>query len=71
MLIFGSIGLDGVMSELCCKGTVLQRNYRKMTIYECILPYLFQSEGNNSLQKVRCSYLKVMKIKKSVSIFIT
>ena len=28
----GSIGLDDVISELCYKATILQRNYRKMTI---------------------------------------
>ena len=26
------IGMDSAISELCCKGTILQRNYRKMTI---------------------------------------
>ena len=30
--MFGSIGMDHVISELCYKGTILQRNYRKMTI---------------------------------------
>ena len=30
--IFGSIGLHHVISELCYKGTILQRKYRKMTI---------------------------------------
>ena len=28
----GSIGMDCVIRELCYKGTLLQRNYRKMTI---------------------------------------
>ena len=32
MLDLGSIGL---ISELCYKGTILQRNYRKMTILLC------------------------------------
>ena len=32
MLYLGSIGMDRVISELCYKGTILQRNYRKMTI---------------------------------------
>ena len=32
MLYLGSIGMDCVISELCYKGTILQRNYRKMTI---------------------------------------
>ena len=27
----GSIGIDNVLSELCYKGIILQRNYRKMT----------------------------------------
>ena len=31
-LSLGSIGMDHVISELCYKGTILQRNYRKMTI---------------------------------------
>ena len=29
---FGSIGMDHVISELCYIETILQRNYRKMTI---------------------------------------
>ena len=28
-LCFGFIGMDHVISELCYKGTILQRNYRK------------------------------------------
>ena len=32
MLYLGSIGMDRVISEPCYKGTILQRNYRKMTI---------------------------------------
>ena len=32
MLYLGSIGMDCVISELCYKETILQRNYRKMTI---------------------------------------
>ena len=32
MPFLGSIGMDRVISELCCKGTIFQRNYRKMTI---------------------------------------
>ena len=32
MLCLGSRGIDGVISELCYKGTNLQRNFRKMTI---------------------------------------
>ena len=31
-LCLGFIGLDSVISESCYKGTILQRNYRKMTI---------------------------------------
>ena len=31
MLCMGSIGMDCVKSELCYKGTILQRNYGKMT----------------------------------------
>ena len=31
-LYLGSIGVDPVISELCFKGTILERNYRKMTI---------------------------------------
>ena len=32
MIYLRSIGMDHVISELCYKGTILQRNYRKMTI---------------------------------------
>ena len=32
MLCLGSIEMDGVTSDSCYKGTLLQRNYRKMTI---------------------------------------
>ena len=32
MLCFGSTENDFVISELCYKGTILQRNYRKMTM---------------------------------------
>ena len=32
-LCLGSIGIDSVIGELCYKGIILQRNYRKMTIY--------------------------------------
>ena len=32
MLYLGSIGMDNVISEPCYKGTILQRDYRKMTI---------------------------------------
>ena len=32
MPYLGSIGMDHVISELCCKRTILQKNYRKMTI---------------------------------------
>ena len=32
MLYLGSIGMDRVISDPCYKGTILQRNYRKMTI---------------------------------------
>ena len=32
MLCFGSIGMDGALHEPCCKVTILQSNYRKMTI---------------------------------------
>ena len=28
----GSIGMDCVITETCYKGTILQKNYRKMTI---------------------------------------
>ena len=31
-LCMGSIGIDLVISESCYKGTILQMNYRKMTI---------------------------------------
>ena len=31
MLYLWFIGIDGVISEVCYKGTLLQRNYRKMT----------------------------------------
>ena len=31
-LCLGYIGMDRVISELCYKGTTLQKNYRKMTI---------------------------------------
>ena len=30
--MFVVIGMDHVISELCYKGTILQRNYRKMTV---------------------------------------
>ena len=33
-LCLGSIELDHVISELCYKGIILLRNYRKMTIWE-------------------------------------
>ena len=36
MLCFGSIGMDRVIYESCFKGTVLQRNYKKMA-FSCIL----------------------------------
>ena len=32
MLCLGSLGMDRVISETCYKGTILQRNSRKMTI---------------------------------------
>ena len=32
ILYLGSIGMDRVISEPCYKETILQRNYRKMTI---------------------------------------
>ena len=32
MLCLVYIGLDYVISEMCSKGEILQRNYRKMTI---------------------------------------
>ena len=32
MLYLGFIGMDRVISEQCYKGTILQKNYRKMTI---------------------------------------
>ena len=32
MLSLGSIGKDYVINESCCEGSILQRNYRKMTI---------------------------------------
>ena len=32
MLNLGSIGMDHVLSESCYKETILQWNYRKMTI---------------------------------------
>ena len=32
MLLSGSIGMDHVISKSCYKGTILQRNYKKMTI---------------------------------------
>ena len=31
MQYLGSIGMDSFISELCYKGKILQRNYRKMT----------------------------------------
>ena len=31
-LCLGSIGMDHVISELCYKGTILQRNVMKMTL---------------------------------------
>ena len=34
MLCLGLIGMNSVISELCCKrDSILQRTYRKMTIY--------------------------------------
>ena len=33
MLCLGSIGMDHVISEPCYKGAILQRKYRKMTIF--------------------------------------
>ena len=32
-LCLGSIGMDHVINVSCYKGTMFQRNYRKMTIY--------------------------------------
>ena len=32
----GSIGIDNVIIESCYKGTIFQRNYRKMTIFMVI-----------------------------------
>ena len=32
MLCLGSIGMNLDISQLCYKGTILQRNYRKMTM---------------------------------------
>ena len=32
MLCLGSIGMDHVITVSCYKGTILQKNYRKMTI---------------------------------------
>ena len=32
MLFWGSMGIDRVISELCYKGKILQRNFRTMTI---------------------------------------
>ena len=29
--MYGFIGMDLIISEVCYKGTILQRNYRKMT----------------------------------------
>ena len=44
-LIWGPvIGMDHVISELCYKGIILQRNYTKMTIYNpiiCKIPWYF------------------------------
>ena len=34
MLCLGSIGMDRVISKFCFKRTILQRNYRKMTILQ-------------------------------------
>ena len=31
-LFLRSIGMDSIIREACYKGTILQRNYRKMTI---------------------------------------
>ena len=44
-----SIGIDHVISELCSKGTILQRNYRKITI--------LWSFSFNSFEKLEEKYL--------------
>ena len=32
MISVASIGMDCIIDKSCCEGTILQRNYRKMTI---------------------------------------
>ena len=50
----GSIGMDCVISELCYVGTILQRNFRKMTItwsfsYNCCVKLLRKKFGSHNM----------------------
>ena len=52
--IFGSIEMDLVISEPCYKGTILQRNYRKMTIiwsfsYNSFVKFHVKKNENHSM----------------------
>ena len=58
MLCLGSIGMDCVVSELSYKGTIIQMNYRKMTIlwsfflYNCATTNLAISSNDTSQDKL-------------------
>ena len=41
--------MDGLTSESCYKGTVLQRNYRKMTIIIPLLNFMGKSFGSHNM----------------------
>ena len=52
--VHGSIGMDSVMSESYYKGTILQRNYRKMTIlwsfsYNSFIKFHGKKFGSHSM----------------------
>ena len=51
MLYLGSIGMDHVISEPCYKGTILQRNYRKMTKIPCYTNDIF-----NKFDRIKLVY---------------
>ena len=46
MQYLGSLGMDHAISELCYKGTILQKNYWKMTII-CLFDIILYVLVNN------------------------
>ena len=59
LLYLGSIPMGHAISELCYKGTILERNYRKMTLVKCHGKKLWEPQSHKCYIDIRIIRNKV------------